>query len=128
MIRDIRVVVLMVLALLWQTSAVAMPSYCSMGDDAGSMAATSHDAAEHHHAAHENMHHTDNSPDNGGDCCGAENTEGGCAMVGCALSVQMLTPNVASPVVADPQDTGIAFHLVVFPQTLVFPFLRPPIA
>jgi hypothetical protein len=125
-IRDIGVVVLLIMALLWQTSAAAVLTYCTMGDEAVGLATTFQDAAEN--PDHEAMRDVDDEQHSEEDCCGADKSEKGCVMAGCALSMQMLTPTVTAPAASDTRSTGFVFHPVVFPPVPVFPFLRPPIA
>lgn len=126
MIRDIRVVVLMIITLLWQTSAVAVPAYCSMGGKADERATITHDAAEHDDR--ETMHHLDHQQHNERTCCVADNSGTGCVTLGCAVPIQVLIPVVSLPVAPDTRSTGIVSLPVVFPSAPIFPFLRPPIA
>ncbi|PHS76305.1 MAG: hypothetical protein COB19_00405 [Porticoccus sp.] len=125
-IRDIRVVVLLIITLLWQTSAVAVPVYCSMGDEANERAAIPHDAAEHNN--HEAMLNLDDQQHNEMDCCVTGKSGTGCVTSGCVVPVQLLIPMVALPMAPDTRSSGIVFLSVVFPPAPIFPFLRPPIA
>ncbi|MAT51279.1 MAG: hypothetical protein CMK32_08880 [Porticoccaceae bacterium] len=125
MIRNIGVVILLIITLLWQASAAALATYCSMGDAASGLATTIQDTAEQ--PGHEAMGHVDDEQHSNRDCCGADISENGCVMAGCAFPMQLLTQAVAAPGASDTRSTGIAFHPIAFPQALVFPFLRPPI-
>ncbi len=125
-IRDIRVVVLLIITLLWQTSAAAVPVYCSMADEANERAAIPHDAAEHNN--HEAMLNLDDQQHNEMDCCVTDNSEMGCVTSGCVVPVQVLIPMVALPLAQDTRSSGIVSLPAVFPPAPIFPFLRPPIA
>lgn len=114
------------MALLWQASAAAVPTYCSMGDEVGGLATTFQDAAEH--PDHQAMGHAGDEHHEKGDCCGGDKSEKGCVMPGCAVPMQLLTSTLVATVVLDSPTTGTASHPIVFPPAPIFPFLRPPIA
>ncbi len=83
------------MALLWQTSSAAVLTYCTMGDKAVGLATTFQNAAEN--PDHKAMRDVDDALHGEEDCCGADKSEKGCVMTGCALSMQMLAPTVTAP-------------------------------
>ena len=121
-----RGVVLLTMSLLWQVSAAAAPTCCSMREDAGSLVSIYQDAAKH--LAHEVKGHADDEHQSRGNCCGTEISGSGCLMPGCALPIQLVTPTMIARGASSIRSTGIAFYPVVYPRAPVFPLLRPPIA
>ncbi len=125
--RNLRVVVLLIAALLWHAAVPAVPSCGSLGGES-SQWADPHARNVAAHPDHAAMGHAQERQHCQGECCGADDPEHDCAMPGCALlPMQLLTLASAVPGAAGKFSADIPFHPVAVPLAPIFPFLRPPI-
>ncbi len=84
------------------------------------------DIAEH--TDHQAMGSVESVQSAEGGCCDTDKSGVGCAVAGCALSIQMLTSAVTTPESLGTRSEASGLRYLALPLAPIFPFLRPPIA
>lgn len=105
---------------------MGMASYCVMDDGTSGLPMNLQGAAEH--TDHQAMGPVESVQSAEGACCDTDKSGVGCAVVGCALSIQMLTSAVTTPESLGTRSESSGLRYLAFPLAPIFPFLRPPIA
>ena len=105
---------------------MGMPRYCTMDDGANELSTNLKGVAEH--TDHQAMGPVESVQSAEGACCDTDKSGFGCAVVGCALSIQMLTSSVTTPESLGTRSEASGLRYLALPLAPIFPFLRPPIA